>query len=115
MQRMCVKCQKADNPLGRLRFKKSRVDGRIYCENCDPESTGAPAMAPSVFDSNTSAGFVVIGCPDCAGGTHRPHQKPCVSCSGYGSVRIQANFLNVYRPRATSAPEILTEQAPPAQ
>jgi hypothetical protein len=115
MHRTCVKCQRADNPLGRLRFKKSRVDGKIYCENCLPDRVGAELdSAPSAPGLRPSAGLVVIPCPDCAGGVHRPHQKPCTTCAGYAAVRIEAAMLNVYRPRAaTSAPEILTEGAQP--
>lgn len=119
--RTCATCGAGDNPLSSLRFKKSRVDGKVYCERHLPdlnvggveEEPSAPSFAPSV---RPSAGYVVIDCPDCAGGVHRPHQKPCVTCSGYGAVRIEAAMLNVYRPRAASqpsAPEILVEDSPP--
>jgi hypothetical protein len=114
--RLCVKCKAAENPLGRLRFKKSRVDGQVYCENCSPmtesidtadEPEVTPVFAPPV--RKPSAGYVVIDCPDCAGGSHRPHQKPCSGCAGYGAVRIEAAMLNVYRPKPVKAPEILVE------
>jgi hypothetical protein len=111
MHRTCVKCNAAENPLSRLRFKKSRVDGKIYCENCSNETVGESADQPTLSAPSLkpSAGYVVVACPDCAGGTHRPHQKPCQACAGYGAVRIEANMLNVYRPRAISPPEVLTE------
>lgn len=116
--RTCVKCMAADNPLSRLRFQKSRVDGRLYCDNCLPDRVGAePASAPVVPGLRPSAGLVVVNCPDCAGGVHRPHQKPCTTCAGYGAVRIESSMLNVYRPKAvtSSEPEILMEEAPPLQ
>jgi hypothetical protein len=116
--RTCVKCKKAENPLGRLRFKKSRLDGKVYCENCDPvgqDVTVEPVVhAPPASSSSSkprppSAGLVVVNCPDCAGGVHRPHSKPCQGCAGYGAVRIEAAMLNVYRPKPIPAPELLTE------
>lgn len=119
--RTCAKCGAADNPLGRLRFTKSRFDGKVYCEVDLPDTTmfsksaGTEEVAsvPSTLASPASAGsMVVVNCPDCAGGVHRPHHKPCVTCSGYGSVRVQSNFLNVYRPpkpERITAPEILLE------
>jgi hypothetical protein len=117
--RTCTKCMAADNPLSRLRFQKSRVDGKLYCENCLPDRAGAElASAPSAPDFRPSAGLVVVNCPDCAGGMHRPHQKPCTTCAGYGAVRMEASMLNVYRPKAVSPstePVILMEEAPPLQ
>lgn len=112
--RTCKSCGKAENPLGSLRFKKSRVDGQIYCENCAPiqhsqEVAPASPSASSIPQHKPSAGYVVVACPDCAGGVHRPKSKPCVGCAGYGSVRIAASMLNVYRLQPTPAPEILTE------
>lgn len=114
--RVCQKCRAAENPLGRLRFKKSRVDGKVYCENCTPVThsldvaeAATPASPLRAPDRKPSAGYVVVGCPDCAGGVHRPHKKPCPGCAGYGSVRIEASMLNVYRPRAVPAPEYLVE------
>jgi len=123
--RPCNKCESAENPLGRLRFSKSRVDGKIYCENCAPVvhslgvessreteelSTLQPSLsAPSSSMRPPSAGLVVVECPDCAGGVHRPRVKPCQGCSGYGAVRIEAAMLNVYRPAKIKAPQILNE------
>ena len=134
--RTCKTCGKAENPLGRLRFKKSRMDGQIYCENCaplqhsqepagrvpeelstlqsvvpgQPEALEIPAHPAHVLPQHKpSAGYVVVACPDCAGGVHRPRVKPCGGCAGYGAVRITANMLNVYRLKPTPAPEILTE------
>lgn len=117
MPRMCSVCKRAENPIGRLRFKKSRLDGQVYCENCTPitHSLDIPQEGPDVVPVpppvglKASAGYVVIDCPGCAGGSHRPHQKPCGDCSGYGAVRISVNLLNVYRPKKIKAPEILTE------
>ena len=114
--RTCVTCGAADNPLGVLRFKKSRIDGKVYCANHSPESVGAEetSSASSEFQIYPSAGsLVVVNCPDCAGGMHRPHQKPCLTCSGYGAVRIPVGLLNVYRPRAVTSPEILMEEEQP--
>jgi len=114
--RVCAKCSRAENPLSRLRFKKSRIDGNVYCENCAPVDYSLDAVAPEAQPSGApaplvkpSAGYVVVDCPDCAGGVHRPNKKPCPGCAGYGSVRIEAAMLNVYRPSAVKAPEILTE------
>ena len=117
--RTCNKCSQAENPLGRLRFKKSRVDGKIYCENCGPaeHSFDLPVDAEvlpnhPVLSSPSlqpSAGYVVTACPDCAGGVHRPRVKPCGGCAGYGAVRIQASMLNVYRPSPIKEPQVLTE------
>ena len=125
--RTCKQCGKADNPIGRLRFKKSRVDGKIYCENCTPvahsidnvgrvpeelttlESYSPASSVPSIPRHKASAGYVVVACPDCSGGVHRPKNKPCKGCAGYGAVRLEASMLNVYRPTAVPAPSILTE------
>lgn len=118
MHRMCSKCQAAVNPLSRLRFMKSRVDGRVYCENCLPDNQAAEANSAAFAPSlKPSAGYVVIDCPDCAGGVHRPHQKPCTTCAGYGAVRIEVGLLNVYRPKpiTKTEPVVLTEEAPPPQ
>lgn len=99
--RTCVICKAAENPLGRLRFKK-HVDRKLYCENCLPAGLGPkePGVSPQIL-SPTPPGvalLVVIPCPACRLISHKPHGKICVDCSGYGSVRIEANFLNVYRP-----------------
>jgi len=117
--RMCNKCSQAENPLGRLRFKKSRVDGKVYCENCGPMEHSLdlpgdaevlpPRPALSSPSLRPSAGYVVVDCPDCAGGVHRPRVKPCKGCAGYGAVRIDVAALNVYRPSPIKTPEVLTE------
>jgi len=110
--RTCAICGAADNPLGKLRFKKNRVDGKIYCARCDPELQEAAASAapPSVRAVETSAGsLIVIPCPTCCGMSHRPHGKPCESCVGYGSVRVPANNLAVFNFPKETGPEILTE------
>ena len=108
--RVCVKCQAAENPIGRLRFKKF-LDGKVYCENCIPANVEEldptpPKRSPSPME--TSAGsLVVIPCPDCRGApAATPH---CKACAGYGSVRIPPNFLPVYRPKQdTPEPEGLS-------
>ena len=115
--RTCAKCGKADNPLSPLRFAKSRVDGKVYCENCTPlkQSMDVPAVdLPTPSRSfKPSAGLVVIACPDCAGGVHRPKKKPCQGCAGYGAVRVEANILNVYHPAPVplkqTEPQLLLE------
>jgi hypothetical protein len=124
--RTCNTCGSAENPLGRLRFKKSRVDGETYCENCAPlthslddqprsrvpeelSTLQSSRPAPSSPMRPPSAGLVVVACPDCAGGVHRPRVKPCQGCAGYGAVRIEAAMLNVYRPAPIKAPSVLTE------
>lgn len=115
--RTCPVCGAAENPLGSLRFKKY-LDGLVYCERCHP-STGV-VDGPLPLVGNPSAGspppstgqLVVIPCPDCAGGVHRPKQKPCKGCAGLGSVRYPSNALVVYRPPSEPEPpelEILTE------
>jgi hypothetical protein len=111
--RTCETCGKGENPIGKLRFKK-HVDGEVYCENCIPASVkdvaeGTSSATLADFGrASTSAGssLVVIPCPDCRGMSNKPHGKQCECCSGYGSVRIPANFLNVYRPQVP-VPEIL--------
>jgi hypothetical protein len=40
--------------------------------------------------------------------SHKPHGKLCEGCSGYGSVRVPVNFLNIYRPKKPK-PETLVE------
>jgi len=110
--RTCAKCGAAENPLGRLRFKKSQIDKKVYCEKCDPQGvTGAveTETAPLVLPSaQSSAGLVVIQCPKCRSIPRGMHPAPCETCSDYGSVRIPVNYLNVYRP-GSRKPEILTE------
>jgi len=116
--RLCKVCRSAENPLGRLRFKK-HLDGEVYCEICLPVNMGLdePSSPVATLSSpaKASAGFapgdqnpVVIPCPECRGMSPKPHGKMCKCCSDYGSVRIPINFLNVYRPTANK-PEILTE------
>ena len=119
--RTCSKCGAADNPLSRLRFRKSRIDRKIYCENCEsgtslPEPTGRVPEELSTLqsvrhfpDKKPSAGLVVIACPTCAGGVHRPDEGNCESCAGYGSVRIEVAMLNVYSPPRVKARQVLTE------
>jgi len=110
--RTCEVCKAAENPIGRLRFRK-HFDGLVYCEHCIPGGSGHREVpAPSSISSatSTSAGsLVVIPCPDCRGMSHKPHGNPCETCAGYGSVRIRENFLNEYRPRARPKPQQLTE------
>lgn len=107
--RTCVKCQAAENPIGRLRFKKY-LDGKVYCENCLPADVEVlTPRSPEVSSPlpGTSAGsFVVISCPDCR---NLPGPAAnCEGCGGYGSVRIPQNFLRVYVPKKNT-PETLTE------
>ena len=106
--RLCAVCKSAENPLGRLRFKKF-LDGKVYCENCLPANVEVLDSTPPVEVSSslpgTSAGsMVVIDCPDC----RTPKLGACEACSGYGSVRIPINFLNVYVPKGNT-PETLIE------
>jgi hypothetical protein len=103
--RTCEKCRAAENPLGRLRFSKSRIDGKVYCENCSPEgqiSAAAEVAAPPPVSAapQSSAGLVVIPCPSCRSVPRGRVPSPCEDCADYGSVRIPANFLNVYRPQS---------------
>jgi hypothetical protein len=107
--RTCTICKAAENPLGRLKFSKY-LDSKIYCANCIPGGGGrTPAPAPSISPQASSAGsLVVIPCPDCRGMGPGLHGTECKGCSGYGSVRIPANFLNVYKPQ-TSKPQQLVE------
>ena len=119
--RTCKKCGAAENPLGKLRFKK-HVDREVYCENCLPsidltqpvlpptreEEPGGPALVVQAPPSD----FVVITCPTCRGQHPGLHGNTCKSCVGYGSVRIRASVLPVYTEPAekvASAPQILTE------
>ena len=104
--RTCAKCGAAENPLGRLSFKKSLVDRKVYCEKCDPTSTASgPEVSGLVVDvspaavTRPSAGsMVVIQCPSCRSVPRGPTPASCTTCSDYGSVRIPVNHLNVYRP-----------------
>ena len=102
--RTCAKCGAAENPLGRLRFKKSALDRKVYCENCDPQG-GEPistevlvSPAPMSSATQSSAGLVVIPCPKCRTVPRGRVPADCETCSDYGSVRIPASYLNVYRP-----------------
>jgi hypothetical protein len=111
--RTCAKCGAAENPIGRLRFKK-HSDGGIYCENClqSVSILGAPESPVShveTLPTPSSAGLIVIPCPTCRGLHPGNHGKTCQTCVGYGSVRIPASNLPVYRPPTEPAPEILTE------
>lgn len=114
--RVCAKCQAADNPLSRLRFARSKFDGKIYCENCWPsqEPVEAPPLPASAPQRKPSAGYAVIPCPECAGGFHRTEQI-CDACSGYCAVRMEVAMLNVYRPKRFKPPEILLEGQTPQQ
>jgi hypothetical protein len=105
--RTCAKCRAAENPIGRLRFKKY-LDGKVYCENCLPASVEVldptpPATVSSPLPGTSAGSFVVIPCPDCRGVTPN-----CEGCAGYGSVRIPQNFLRIYVPKKNE-PETLTE------
>ena len=100
--RTCATCGAADNPLGKLRFKKHH--GAIYCENHMPDGLdqALPEVAsdPLPFGIEASAGsLVVIPCPECRLMSNKPHGRICQGCAGYGSVRIAANNLVVYRPK----------------
>lgn len=109
--RLCSNCRAAENPLGRLRFKKF-IDGKVYCENCIPANVEDldPAPPKPASPMESSAGLlVVIPCPDCERGRY-PSGVVCSACAGYGSVRIPANFLNVYRPTKNTPESVpLTE------
>jgi hypothetical protein len=114
--RLCETCRSAENPLGKLRFKK-HLDGKVYCENCIPfnwEEAAPPPSQPSSPLPGTSAGsLVVIPCPDCFGegrASRHPVNKNvrCEACVGYGAVRIPENFLKVYTPKGVK-PGVLTE------
>ena len=110
--RTCSKCAAAENPLGKLRFRKNRIDGEIYCENCDPQrgEEATPVSAPSPSRERASAGsLVIIPCPVCRGMTHKPHGRPCEGCAGYGSVRVPENHLVVFKFPKDPEPEVLTE------
>ncbi len=98
--RVCETCRKAENPLGRLRFNK-HIDGIVYCEECLPVRVEVldptpPAYASSPLKGTSAGSFVVIRCPDCRSSQLAAN---CDACANYGSVRIPANFLNVYRPK----------------
>ena len=119
--RTCTICKSAENPLGRLRFKKF-LDGLVYCENCLPGHTEvldpvSPVAASSPLPGTSAGSFVVIPCPDCFGQgresrnpTHS-NLKPCKACVGYGQVRVPENFLNIYLPKTNKpeGPQVLTE------
>ena len=117
--RTCEVCGRADNPLSALKFKK-HVDGKIYCADHDPNSldSALPRVAPNPVGlspmASSAGSLVVIPCPECRGMSNKPHGKLCVGCAGYGSVRIPANNLVVYRPRKEGdelppPPQLLTE------
>jgi len=111
--RTCVTCKAAENPLGRLKFRK--FHGIVYCENCSPgvvmtppEPTSAPIL-PSPLSGTSAGSFVVIPCPQCRSVPRGRVPASCDTCSDYGSVRIPVNFLNVYRPKPGSEPKVLLE------
>ena len=110
--RQCETCKAAENPLGRLRFRKF-LDGKVYCENCTPgsEQPSSFPTPPSSAGSTTVTdpkNLVVIHCPDCRGMSNKPHGKLCSGCAGYGSVRIPIHNLVVYQPKVQKA-QLLTE------
>ena len=100
--RTCESCGKGENPIGKLRFKK--LHNLVYCENCIPmedvaEVSSSVTSTASFDPAPSSAGsLVVIPCPTCRLMSNKPHGKLCKCCSGYGSVRIPSNFLNIYQP-----------------
>jgi hypothetical protein len=121
--RTCNKCGAAENPLGKLRFKK-HVDRAIYCENCLPGlDLTQPILPPSRVEEEGGPAYVVqepasdytvIVCPTCRGLHPGAHGKTCPTCVGYGAVRIRASVLPIYREPAEKseqapAPQILTE------
>jgi hypothetical protein len=116
--RTCVVCNRADNPLNKLRFRK-HVDGQIYCDDHSPtalDSVLRPVAPnpPGLSPQASSAGsLVVIACPACRGMSNKPHGKTCMGCAGYGSVRIASNNLVVYQPKVVDngppPPQLLTE------
>lgn len=120
--RTCETCRKAENPLGKLKFKK-HLDGKVYCENCLPFSAEVLSpvaerqASPSPLPGTSAGSLVVIPCPDCLGqGRSKRHPQSviekCSACAGWGRVRIPENFLNVYRPKGAkpvAKPEILNE------
>jgi len=115
--RVCETCRSAENPLGRLRFKKW-LDGKVYCENCLPASVEVldptpPAVLSSGLPGTSAGSFVAIPCPECRGMSPKPHGKGCETCDSFGSVRVPLNFLKIYtagkaKPK-TQEPGIITE------
>ena len=112
--RTCTVCGRADNPLGKLRFRKQAAE--IYCEDHDPTSldSALPPVASNPVGlspmASSAGSLVVIPCPDCRGMSNKPHGKICTGCAGYGSVRVPSNNLVVYQPKVPEPKvQLLTE------
>lgn len=91
--RLCNRCKKAENPLGKLTFVDS-PEGTL-CSGCyERFYAGFSTPAADALGSE----LVVIICPECRGKHHAPKGKECSTCKGYGAVRIASKHLAKYIP-----------------
>jgi len=109
---VCRGCGAAKNPRSKLTFHETEEFGWL-CGNCygmrmRQGADKAPEPAPRGV-------LVVVLCPSCEGrGKGRaPKFERCTTCTGYGSVRVQANALPVFtipsRESEPAEPQLLTE------
>lgn len=102
--RVCDTCRAAENPRGQLAFHDT-AEGAL-CDRCFKARTAPVGASPSPLMASTQemAALVVVKCPPCGGrGFDDFTRLKCSSCVGYGSVRVPANALPVYRPAAGSS------------
>lgn len=104
--RVCNRCRKAENPKGELRFTDS-PEG-VLCHECYKKYYEISRAFNEELGIVPTEELVVIVCPTCRGKHHAMHGNVCESCCGYGSVRIPANALPVYRPGKHK--QLLTEE-----
>ena len=93
----CVKCSRGRNPASPMRWHQTNFGS--VCDRCFANEPPPPTPAQE-------AEMVVVRCPSCRGAAT---VSPCETCIGYGSVRVEANALPVYRVTAAKPPGTLTE------
>jgi hypothetical protein len=106
---VCRGCGAAKNPRSKLTFHDTEEFGWL-CGNCyGMRKRQAPEPGPPVQDN-----LVVVVCPSCVGKgkSGAPKFERCSTCVGFGSVRVAANALAVFKPKLETEPaepQVLTE------
>lgn len=101
--RTCKVCHAAENPRSQLAFHDT-PEG-VHCDRCYkaryfPTVGASPLRTPA---TDMSA-LVVVKCPTCVGTGRKAKTLPCPSCVGYGSVRVPANALPIFKPTSGFKP-----------
>lgn len=98
--RMCEVCRAAENPKSKLRFHDT--PSGVLCDGCYERRYFPGVPGSPLKGSETPSQLVVVHCPPCGGSGRREVistlTETCRSCLGYGSVRVAANAIPVYRP-----------------